>query len=322
MLIFHTIDISDSIVSREPVLTLTDINGTVHGGTYTCIAFNTAGTDLSDSVIYVTPEFIHHPSSVNATSVNEMHTLTCTVDGYPLPTIQWQKRDIYSGTFTEITGETENTLNVFTSDPQSSGTYRCLAVSSLNYTVYSNPAIISIPLDGTVSVSPQTVDLDYDTSLTLNCSVEGGPDNVFEWLFNGTSVPMDHVNVSTSPFHSLLSIDHLSAPLHGGTFVCQVSNAISQDSNATTVYIKPRFLEYPSPSIMAAVGTSRHLNCTAESYPYPRYTWKRVNDSITVLEGSSVLVFDPVAYDDMGYYMCVVESYSTIIESDIAVVHG
>lgn len=246
-----------------------------------------------------------------------------------MPKIQWQKINSSSGIFVDIEGETESSLEIFTSNPWSSGTYRCQAdniINSMLNIIYSDPAIISIPLDGTVSIAPQGINLDYGSSLTLNCSAAGGPNNIFEWSFNGTILTLadtDRVNISTDElFYSLLSIDHVSAPLHGGTFVCETRNLISRDTNATTVFIKPRFLEHPEPSTKITVNNTLQLNCIAESYPYPKYSWKRSNDSSIILIGSSTLLFDPVDYDDMGYYTCMVESYSTIIESNTAVVYG
>ncbi len=292
---------------------------------YTCVAINDAGSETSVSILNIEPKFIEEPRSTNTTS-GDIVVLECSVESYPFPAVQWQKKDNTSGVFEDVDGEIGATIEIDTSDPETSGIYRCRASTIIDdeeITIDSNPAIVSISLIGTVSLTPQQMLLDYGSNLTLYCSVGGGPDNTFDWFLNGSAVISSveqNITVTKSEFESILTISFLTAPLHGGTFVCIANNTISQDANGTTVFVKPRFILQPA-SIFVDVNTTQQLDCLAESYPFPEYQWSKENSSLLNKTMPS-LVFDPIQYEDSGYYTCHVDSYDNTIDSDAAVVYG
>ena len=314
-----------SIISTEKTFTLYSITAPLNGGTYTCVAINNAGIEVSHSVLNIEPEFLEQPQSIN-TTVNMIFDLKCIVEAFPFPSVQWQKIDNVSGLYEDIDGENGTVFVIDTSNPAITGVYRCQAqtiINGIQRIINSTDARVAITLVGTVSLIPQEILVDYGSNLTLKCSVSGGPNNIFEWFVGGSRVKSSterHIEITSSEFDSILTIDFVSAPLHGGTFECSVSNAISRDSIGTTVFIKPRFLEFPT-TILAQNGTNQQLNCTAESYPHPSYQWSYRNSTISITN-KSLLTFAPIHYDDKGYYTCYAESYGTTISSDTVAIYG
>ncbi len=324
MLLF-LLEITESIIATEKTFTLYSITAPLNGGTYTCAAINNAGTELSNSVLNIEPEFLEQPQSINAT-VNMIFELKCIVEAFPFASIQWQKIDNVNGLYEDIDGENGTSLVIDTSNPAITGVYRCQAetvINGIQHIVNSTDATVAIDLVGTVSLMPQKILVDYGSNLTLKCSVGGGPNNVFEWFINGSMVTSSserHIEIMSNEFDSILTIDFVSAPLHGGMFICSVSNAISTASNGTIVFIRPRFIEFPT-TILAQNGTTQQLNCSAESYPSPSYQWTYTNGT-TSITNNSLLTFTPIQYDDKGYYTCHAESYGTTISSDTVTVYG
>ena len=305
------------------MLTVNNIQAPLNGGMYTCIAINDAGFERTDSRLNVEPEFIEHPQSQNTTR-GRVFNLTCVAEAFPFPVVQWQKMEGKDDTFKDIDGQNGQHLEIDTNNPEHSGFYRCQARTVINgeeKLVNSTLASVIISLTETVSLMPQEIQADYNTSLTLQCSCLGGPDNVFKWFLNGTQVSSgERIQIQSGDFSSNLTISLLNAPMHGGTYICEAANAISKDENGTTVFIKPRFLVEPS-SIFAKINTTQELNCEAESFPYPVYKWSKRDSSIN-FTASNTLLFDPIQYENEGYYICHVSSYGITINSTEASVFG
>ena len=77
---------------------------------------------------------------------------------------------------------------------------------------------------GSVSIMP-TVALAMSGEMkTFNCAAEGGPDNIFEWMFRGSVVfnePVYTVAADQSTF---------------GMYICRVSNGAGSDSDNLTLF--------------------------------------------------------------------------------------
>ncbi len=115
------------------MFTLVNVNGSNDGGRYIFVALNDAGFEVVIRNLYFLPQFLEEPQDI-VTRVNETVTLSVVVDGYPFPSIQWQR--LVDGEFENVTGETTSTLQF---DPISfidAGVYRCVLYSTVNNTDY------------------------------------------------------------------------------------------------------------------------------------------------------------------------------------------
>ena len=177
-------------------------------------------------------------------------------------------------------------------------------------------------------VSLAVVDVGQDFNMT--CSVEGGPDNSFEWdkdseiLVDETTDTLFITDVAVSD---------------AGLYTCTVTNAAGNDSDATQLYVAPNIITAPQ-NIGTDVGNSVNFSCVAEGAPVPSITWEyngndlslsgSVSNSMTSSIGIvittvneatvfSTLTIKPVEYDSYGVYRCVANSSRS---SAKAILHG
>ena len=135
-------------------------------------------------------------------------------------------------------------------------------------------------------------------SVAFSCSAQGGPDNGYQWQYNGV-VLMDETNTT-------LTIDDIRAG-NGGNYTCVVSNAAGSDSATATLYVAPAIVTQPT-DILTRNGTVVNFTCEAESFPAPTYQWERYDETVVTfisISNDPVLEFSPAVFGDEGRYRCV-----------------
>ena len=110
------------------VLTIYNVNATMHGGRYTCLVNNTAGFGIDVGVLNVNPLVITQP--VNTTAENgSIVVLVFLVESFPNPSYQWVSLNGNSGSATAFA--VNSSKLVF--DPvlfTDGGQYQCIATSN------------------------------------------------------------------------------------------------------------------------------------------------------------------------------------------------
>ena len=71
-------------------LLISNVNATLHGGTYFCVAINEAGYGISMSTLYVTPAFVTQPQDVKTTNGSTVE-FNCEAQSFPSPSYRWEK---------------------------------------------------------------------------------------------------------------------------------------------------------------------------------------------------------------------------------------
>ena len=95
------------------------------GADYTCLVSNEAGSTNVTASLFITPEIIQQPQSIN-TTVGSAVAFTCLATGYPTPQYRWNKVDSLGGVIVTTVGNG----SVLTFDPVSlggEGYYHCIA---------------------------------------------------------------------------------------------------------------------------------------------------------------------------------------------------
>ena len=152
--------------------------------------------------------------------------------------------------------------------------------------------------EGSVAVPPRMEVSSIRGNVTFSCSAQGGPDNGYQWQYDGV-VLMDETNTT-------LTIDDIGA-VNGGNYTCVVSNAAGSDSATATLYVAPAIVTQPT-DILTRNGTIVSFTCEAESFLAPTYQWERYDETVAafVIVGSDpTLEFSPVVFGDEGRYHCV-----------------
>ena len=152
--------------------------------------------------------------------------------------------------------------------------------------------------EGSVAVSPSIEISSIRGNVTFSCSAQGGPDNGYQWQYDGV-VLMDETDTT-------LTIDDIRA-VNGGNYTCVVNNAAGNDSATATLYVAPSIVTQPT-DILTRNGTVVNFTCEAESFPTPEYQWERYNETMAtfmIVGSDPVLEFSPAVFGDEGRYRCV-----------------
>ena len=152
--------------------------------------------------------------------------------------------------------------------------------------------------EGSVAVSPTMKISSIRGNVTFSCSAQGGPDNGYQWQYDGV-VLMDETNTT-------LTVDDIRAG-NGGDYTCVVSNAAGSDSATATLYVAPSIVTQPT-DILTRNGTVVNFTCEAESFPAPTYQWEKYDDIIAAfftVGSDPVLGFSPAVFGGEGSYRCV-----------------
>ena len=110
---------------------------------------------------------------------------------------------------------------------------------------------------------------------------------------------------------SVLTVTNITVE-DGTEYTCIVSNAAGSESKSASLFITPEITQPPQ-AISTTNGSAVNLTCLATGYPEPEIRWYKSNSPIhddvtavvTMVDIGSMLNFDPVTFDDEGYYHCV-----------------
>ena len=175
-----------------------------------------------------------------------------------------------------------------------------------------------------VITPPETFETS-NSEVNFTCTAEGGPNNTFQWFLNDVPVDDTDPELTITPSNdansSILSISSINATQHGGIYTCLVTNAAGNSSNTTTLNVQPIILIQPISQIFTSNGNNEQLVCQAEAFPYPTYTWIRL-DGEDLGINTSVLSFTPVMFGDEGTYQCIVKSGNEEVNSTTSTVIG
>lgn len=135
--------LSNITLATGTTFTISSINASENGGSYSCIVINGAGIGVNTTSLYVRPDITQQPVDV-LTETNKSVSIICIADSFPSPQYIWQKLNIMSGLFETITGETSRTLLFTHITYQDFGSYRCVAmVDGIVENATSNVAVIT-----------------------------------------------------------------------------------------------------------------------------------------------------------------------------------
>ena len=138
-----------TFVSRGQILTISDVNATLHGGTYFCIVLNDAGYDVTTGVLFVTVAFTQQPTDIK-TTVNMNVEFTCEAQSSPTPSYSWER--LIDGGFVKDEHGNMTTLSFMPVSYNDAGVYRCVATSNNGSEVISTLGSDNATLYGELNI--------------------------------------------------------------------------------------------------------------------------------------------------------------------------
>ncbi|XP_061594740.1 hemicentin-1 [Cololabis saira] len=275
---------------------------------YKCVASNEAGNDsrsINLSVI-VPPSIADEPTELVVTRLSPV-VIACTASGVPEPSIHWSK----DGRKLAAEGQGYSILptgpvEIPSAELSHAGRYSCTAKNTagsthrhVQLTVQELPAIHS---------HPSTVDVIFDSPVTLPCRATGSPRPSITWQKEGINIPTTGGGFMILPNGSL-QISKASMS-DSGTYICVAQNPAGTALGKTKLKVQvPPVIHSETLEYVASVDSAVMLACQADGSPPPSITWHKegqlLSDSVRqrgLSSGSLQIAFIQPA--DAGRYTC------------------
>ncbi|KAG7161144.1 Down syndrome cell adhesion molecule-like protein 2-like 13, partial [Homarus americanus] len=268
------------------------------GGTYTCSAENSAGSEVHRARLNVYGPPHVRPMGQMSAVAGETFIVSCPVSGYPIHNITWKKDGVRLPTSHRQRVHANGTLVVEqVTRTTDDGLYSCTASTrqGLTDTQDLSVRVMGESWGGGVLESeglgreghPSSVCLwpfHFEDKLEAGeragaaCIVsKGDPPITFTWEKDGRPIEeVEGVTVSTiNQFSNTLMINRLTA-LHTGQYTCRASNHWAEATHSAdlAVNVPPTWVVEPT-SASVALGGSVALHCLAKGFPNPTVAWRK-----------------------------------------------
>ena len=161
-----------------------------------------------------------------------------------------------------------------------------------------------------VSLHPGPLYVIEESNATLpTCHVTGHPTPVVTWRKLFGQLPQGRVQSNSSV---LKIFDVRKAD--SADYVCTATNLLGSAVQKTLLVVVsfPRLTVKPPAKVVATVGDTLTLNCSAIGDPQPVISWKRQGAQLPVgrsyLQINGALVIRDIKTEDAGNYICVAKS--------------
>ncbi|XP_071821894.1 hemicentin-1-like isoform X3 [Apostichopus japonicus] len=297
-------------------------------GEYMCVAANEAGSDSMPVNLFVgaEPEIILAPSRNTGDDYGQNVTLPCLAQGYPKPTIRWEKVGA-EGFLTESSRMDvlpNGYLVIHELAVDDRGTYICHAENAFGV----DTAVTQLRVTGLVqpsisAVSPREIVTASDKVSLLCEVVMGNPPPSIEWYRDGS--PMDFEVGRHRLEEGRLVIESVLVS-DGGRYTCIATNEVGNASVTTQliVQVPPIILEDVKQSYTVIETKSVQLNCPAEGFPRPQIQWLFNGEPISnngldhFVNDQGSLSIPFAASENGGTYTCKVVNPAGQVSLDIA----
>ncbi|RZF40114.1 hypothetical protein LSTR_LSTR011242 [Laodelphax striatellus] len=316
---------------------------------FTCRAVNSAGTtdtsakltvkECAPEVEMTGPLFLQPLLSVTGVEGGSC-SMTCQVDGNPLPTVQWSKGDVCIDHSPDYSITFNNGLAVMTIDqlaPADQAQYTCkasnqLASDSSTAWLFVRPKESQESPKFIAPLSPNFM-ARAGQKIRLECQVAGKPVPTITWSFNGKPIneSKDHLQVTVESGNATLVIDE-AYPKDAGTYTVTAVNSAGEASQSCQVSVKGLLPTETSDSELASdsepvkpsiqlqlkdcavfEGMKVRLDCIIVGQPEPEVIWyheerpvKESEDFQLLFHGDRCSLIIQEAYvEDSGDYKVV-----------------
>ena len=198
--------------------------------------------------------------------------------------------------------------------------------SKLGSKIITYGLFFTVSPEGSVLLDPVNLTSSIQEVHSFTCHAQGGPDNMFEWTFNGST--LSNANITSASLQSTLTINNILAS-NGGEYTCTVSNLAGNASNSSTLYVSPYIVINPVKDLTGINGAvMKVLVCVAEAFPNPAYIWTKLTGPGSPMEAVNngelgTLVFFPgIEFDDYGMYICTASSNDLMVNSSVSTIHS
>lgn len=299
----------------------------------------------------IPPSFVN-PMKIEYTTEENKATITCRIDGKPVPQIEWYKGDeivVPSETcqqfFDEQTGNAA--LVIYEPIPNEIATYTVKAVNDFGRAVGKAQLFIeadqlSAQEKPELLRSPRVTPLEAQivktgSTLVLKSNFTGIPEPEIKWLKNGKELTVDDddVTISTNNNFSMVTIKNMNRKRAGKYEIVAINKAGEARSSGSVVVSNatdsdelraPRFIQPLAPKTVLENDVVI-MEATVESFPISSFQWfvnstaikSSVDVRIVAKENKSILIIESFQKTHTGMYMCRAENVAGSVTSTASV---
>ncbi|NXO39218.1 HMCN1 protein, partial [Locustella ochotensis] len=205
-----------------------------HGGRYTCVARNAAGSAHRHVTLHVQelPVIQGQPGMLDVI-VNNPIVLPCEATGTPQPVITWQKEGInIITTGNSYTVQPSGSLQIARAAVEDAGTYMCVAQNPAGTALGKIKLKVQVP--PVIKSHMEEYVVAVDQSVTLQCEAEGYPGPEISWHKAGQQITesMRRRILSTGALQILFV-----QPEDSGRYTCTAANPAGSRSSSTELTV-------------------------------------------------------------------------------------
>uniref|UniRef100_A0A8C1LEB7 Hemicentin 2 n=1 Tax=Cyprinus carpio TaxID=7962 RepID=A0A8C1LEB7_CYPCA len=272
-----------------------------HAGKYTCSARNSVGVAYKHVTLTVQePPEIRPMAEEVQVVLHHSVVLPCEVQGFPRPTITWQREGV----------------------PVATGWFGCSLAVYLKLKVQLHihltvsltvPPVLSVPRLEYTAVLGQPV--------SLECSADGQPKPEVTWhrerrpVVEGT-----HLRLFSNGTLHITATQRSDA----GIYTCSARNNAGRASHDIRVILQtPPQISVGQSEVSVIQGFQALLPCTAQGLPEPRVSWEKQGVPVPTLPGkftllrSGELIIERAESGDAGLFTCVATNTAGTARWDI-----
>ncbi|XP_043555476.1 hemicentin-1 [Chiloscyllium plagiosum] len=292
-------------------------------GEFVCTATNAAGyaSRKVQLTVYVKPRIITESKGSERGSPKEVSviegedvTLSCEVQSFPPPIINWAKNmqliSPFSPRHTQLSSGLMKIIETRLSD---SGLYLCIATNIAgNVTQYTK---LTVNVPPRIQPGPRVIKVQAGHRVDIPCNAWGVPKPTITWYRGSNNIWPDNKQYNVDA-EGTLTIEKVQIT-DEGVYSCVVKNVAGQHEVNTTVQVhEPPTVEDPGPPynnpFQERVANQRiAFPCPAKGIPKPVIKWLRngreltgTEPDVSILDDGTLLI-DTVSPHDNGEYVCV-----------------
>ncbi|GCC29770.1 hypothetical protein chiPu_0008212 [Chiloscyllium punctatum] len=292
-------------------------------GEFVCTATNAAGyaSRKVQLTVYVKPRIITESKGSERGSPKEVSviegedvTLSCEVQSFPPPIINWAKNmqliSPFSPRHTQLSSGLMKIIETRLSD---SGLYLCIATNIAgNVTQYTK---LTVNVPPRIQPGPRVIKVQAGHRVDIPCNAWGMPKPTITWYRGSNNILPDNKQYNVDA-EGTLTIEKVQLT-DEGVYSCVVKNVAGQHEVNTTVQVhEPPTVEDPGPPynnpFQERVANQRiAFPCPAKGIPKPVIKWLRngreltgTEPDVSILDDGTLLI-DTVSPHDNGEYVCV-----------------
>ncbi|MBN3299469.1 HMCN1 protein, partial [Amia calva] len=279
-----------------------------HAGRYTCSARNPAGVAYKHITLTVQePPEVRPMAEAVQVLLNRGIVLPCEVQGFPRPSVTWQREGVPIATGSRLAVLPNGALQFSRVTLGDAGTYQCLAQNEAGTAVGRTSLVVQVPPVLTAPRLEHTVVLNQPVSLV--CVGDGQPQPEVAWLREGRPV-VEGTRLRVFA-NGTLRIEPTQRS-DAGRYTCTARNTAGSASLDIRLVIQvPPMIPIGQLELPVIQGFQALLPCAAQGTPEPQVSWEKDGTVVPDLPGkftilrSGELIVERAEPSDAGTYTCV-----------------